>query len=219
MVRTTRRERFMVQSCSGDRGGGTASSTVRAQASESRKLSRHRALAADGEMRDEGMRERTEAAAPVVKADSHTARFYISIQSARYWLASIERTVPMPAVAFSNNDIAVVAWTFDRHLDGCLGFAVHQIDVTAGNKEMVLPALARFENQDKALKLTTEQAPIQKFWWKDLFARRGSTYRYRIVPMGGTPGEKLTPLKDVPVLLSNQVTLTPSRPPFYAYFN
>ena len=34
----------------------------------------------------------------------------------------------MPAVAFSNNDIAVVAWTFDKHLDGCLGFAVHQID-------------------------------------------------------------------------------------------
>jgi len=125
----------------------------------------------------------------------------------------------MPAVAFSNNDIAVVAWTFDRHLDGCLGFAVHQIDVTAGNKETVLPALARFENQDKALKLTTEQAPIQKFWWKDLFAKRGSTYQYRIVPMGGTPGEKLTPLKDAPALLSNKVTLTPSRPPFSAYFN
>ncbi len=125
----------------------------------------------------------------------------------------------MPAVAFSNNDIAVVAWTFDRHLDGCLGFAVHQIDVTAGNKETVLPALARFENQDKAQRLTTEQAPIQKFWWKDLFAKRGNTYQYRIVPMGGTPGEKLTPLNDVPALLSNQVTLTPSRPPFSAYFN
>ena len=55
----------------------------------------------------------------------------------------------MPAVAFSNNDIAVVAWTFDKHLDGCLGFAVIQIDVDANNKETVLPALARFENQDK----------------------------------------------------------------------
>jgi phosphatidylserine/phosphatidylglycerophosphate/cardiolipin synthase-like enzyme len=122
----------------------------------------------------------------------------------------------MPAVAFSNNDIAVVAWTFDRHLDGCLGFAVHQID---GDKEMVLPALARFENQDKSLKLTTEQAPIQKFWWKDLFARRGATYRYRIVPMGGTPGAKLTPLVGVQPLLSNTVTLTEKRPPFSIYFN
>jgi hypothetical protein len=46
----------------------------------------------------------------------------------------------MPAIAFSNNDIALVAWTFDRHLDGCLGFAVIQID--SSGKEMVLPALA-----------------------------------------------------------------------------
>src|SRR5215813_14752750 len=89
----------------------------------------------------------------------------------------------MPAIAFSNNDIALVAWTFDKHLDGCLGFAVHQIDVGNGNKETVLPALARFANQDKSLKLTTAQAPVQKFWWKDLFARRGGIYRYIIVPM------------------------------------
>jgi phosphatidylserine/phosphatidylglycerophosphate/cardiolipin synthase-like enzyme len=125
----------------------------------------------------------------------------------------------MPAVAFSNNDIAVVAWTFDKHLDGCLGFAVIQIDVDANNKETVLPALARFANQDKSLKLTTEQAPIQKFWWKDLFAKRGGTYQYRIVPMGGTPGGKLTPLAGVDPLVSNKITLTQKRPPFSAYFN
>jgi phosphatidylserine/phosphatidylglycerophosphate/cardiolipin synthase-like enzyme len=125
----------------------------------------------------------------------------------------------MPAVAFSNNDIAVVAWTFDRHLDGCLGFAIHQIDLSANGNETVLPALARFANQDKYLKLTTEQAPVQKFWWKDLFAKRGGSYQYRIVPMGGTPGQALTPLSGVEPLLSNKVTLTPSRPPFSAYFN
>ena len=123
----------------------------------------------------------------------------------------------MLAVAFSNNDIAVVAWSFEKHLDGCLGFAIHQID--AGGKERVLPALARFAGQDKSLKLTTEQAPVQKFWWKDLFAKRGGTYRYRIVPMGGTPGQTLTPLAGVAALESNSVTLTEKRPPFSAYFN
>ncbi len=127
--------------------------------------------------------------------------------------------MPAATVAFSNNDIAVVAWTFDRHLDGCLGFAIHQIDVDAGNKETVLPALARFKEQEGTARLTTAQAPVQKFWWKDLFARRGGTYRYRIVPMGGTPGGMLTPLAGVEPLLSNEVTLTPSRPPFSAYFN
>src|SRR5947209_18193131 len=125
----------------------------------------------------------------------------------------------MPAVAFSNNDIAVVAWTFDKHLVGCLGFAIHQIDIDAGNKETILPALARFENQDKSLKLDTSQAPIQKFWWKDLFAKRGGTYQYRIVPMGGTPGGTLTPLQGVTALVSNKITLTEKRPPFSAYFN
>jgi len=123
------------------------------------------------------------------------------------------------AVAFSNNDIALVAWSFDGHLDGCLGFAIHQIDVNAGSKETVLPALARFASQDKTATLTTAQAPIQKFWWKDLFAKPGGTYQYRIVPMGGTPGQELTPLASVQPLVSNKVTLTPSRPPFSAYFN
>ena len=125
----------------------------------------------------------------------------------------------MPAVAFSNNDIAVVAWTFDRHLDGCLGFAIHQIDVDANNKETVLPAMARFANQPQDPKRTTEQAPVQKFWWKDLFAKRGGTYQYRIVPMGGSPGATLAPLAGVAPLLSNKVTLTEKRPPFNAYFN
>src|SRR5262245_61342455 len=117
----------------------------------------------------------------------------------------------MPAIAFSNNDIALVAWTFDRHLAGCLGLSVHQIDSVG--KALVLPADARFATQDKNPRLTTEQAPIQKFWWKDLFAKRGETYRYRIVPMGGTPGGTLTPLAGVEPLISNAVTLTEKRPP------
>ena len=123
----------------------------------------------------------------------------------------------MPAIAFSNNDIALVAWTFDRHLDGCLGFAVIQID--ANGKETPLPAMASFAGQPKDPNRTTEQAPVQKFWWKDLSAKRGGTYQYRIVPMGGTPGQTLTPLAGIAPLISNSVTLTERRPPFNAYFN
>ena len=84
---------------------------------------------------------------------------------------------------------------------------------------MVLPALARFAGQDQDAHLTTKQAPVQKFWWKDLFARRGGTYKYRIVPMGGTPGQTLSPLAGVEPLVSNSITLTEKRPPFSAYFN
>ncbi|NKJ03798.1 phospholipase D-like domain-containing protein [Rhizobium sp. SG741] len=124
----------------------------------------------------------------------------------------------MPAIAFSNNDIALVAWTYDRNLDGCLGFAVFQID--GDGIERALPAVARFEGQDKDAPFTTEDAPIQKFWWKDLFAKRGGTYQYRIVPMGGVAGEKLQPLTGIAPLLSNKITLTEERgPSFKAYFN
>ncbi|MBR0984136.1 phospholipase D-like domain-containing protein [Bradyrhizobium liaoningense] len=123
----------------------------------------------------------------------------------------------MPALAFANNDIALVAWTFDKRLKDCLGFAVYQRDLGT-NIEIALPALARFASQDVGAHLTTAQAPIQKFWWKDLYAHRGHSYRYRIVAMGGTPGE-LTPLADVEELTSNDITLTPDRPPFKAYFN
>ena len=121
------------------------------------------------------------------------------------------------ALAFSNNDIAVFAWSYEEHIDGCLGFALYRGDVHAGTWE-VLPALARFDGTPVDAKLTTEQAPVQKFWWKDLGARRGGLYRYRIVPLGGAPG-KLKPLAGVEPLVTNVVAVTHDRGIFQAYFN
>jgi phosphatidylserine/phosphatidylglycerophosphate/cardiolipin synthase-like enzyme len=121
------------------------------------------------------------------------------------------------ALAFSNNDIAVFAWSYEQKLKGCLGFAVHRGDVHAGTWE-ALPALARFATTAAAPNETTEQAPVQKYWWKDLGARRGGLYQYRIVPMGGKPGA-LQPLDGVDTLVTNPVAITPDRGLFKAYFN
>jgi hypothetical protein len=85
----------------------------------------------------------------------------------------------MKAVAFSNNDIAVAAWTFGGRLKGCLGFAIYRIDVKAGT-ETCLPALATFPDQQASPNRTTAQDPVQKLFWKDVYARRGGSYRYRI---------------------------------------
>ncbi|WP_400770157.1 phospholipase D-like domain-containing protein [Methylosinus sporium] len=123
----------------------------------------------------------------------------------------------MKALAFSNNDIAVVAWTFDHKLDGCLGFAVYRVDVHA-NSKAPLPAMARFEKAPVVEHQTTEQAPVQKFWWKDLGAERGVLYRYEIVALGGAPGH-LTPLAGVDPLVTNAIVLTPERGSFEVYFN
>lgn len=122
----------------------------------------------------------------------------------------------MKAVAFSNNDMAVVAWTFGGKLANCLGFAVHRIDVKAGT-ETVLPALATFKGEDATPGRTTANDPVQKFFWKDVYAKRGGTYKYKIVPMSGTPGA-LQPMPFGP-LVSNQVQLSPNYGTLSAYFN
>jgi len=126
----------------------------------------------------------------------------------------------MPAVAFSNNDIAVVRLDFSIATSTAVS-ALQFIKSTSTpiTRKRFCRRWRALPTRTKNLKLTTEQAPIQKFWWKDLFAKRGGTYQYRIVPMGGSPGGTLTPLPLVDPLLSNQVTLTPKRPPFNAYFN
>ncbi|HXZ18030.1 MAG TPA: phospholipase D-like domain-containing protein [Roseiarcus sp.] len=123
----------------------------------------------------------------------------------------------MKAVAFANNDIAVVAWTFGGKISGCLGFAIYRIDIRAGT-ETCLPAMATFPDQDATKPgRTTADDPIQKFFWKDVYARRGGTYRYRIVPMGGTPGA-LQPMTYGPAI-SNTIQLSPHCGTLSVYFN
>ena len=123
----------------------------------------------------------------------------------------------MKAVAFANNDVAVVAWTFGGKVPGCLGFAIYRIDVRAGT-ETCLPAMATFPDQDATKPgRTTADDPVQKFYWKDLYARRGGTYRYRIVPMGGTPGN-LQPMTYGPAV-SNAIQLSPHYGTLSVYFN
>jgi phosphatidylserine/phosphatidylglycerophosphate/cardiolipin synthase-like enzyme len=122
----------------------------------------------------------------------------------------------MQALAFSNNDIAVVAWTFGGRIPGCLGFAVYRVDVQAGT-ESCLPALATFPGQDPTAERTTAQDPVQKFFWKDVFAKRGGSYRYRIVPMSGAPGA-LQPMS-VGSVTSNIVQLSADHGVLSAYFN
>ena len=123
----------------------------------------------------------------------------------------------MKALAFANNDIAVVAWTFGGKLPNCLGFAIYRIDVRAGT-ETCLPAMATFPDQDATKPgRTTADDPIQKFFWKDVYAKRGGTYQYKVVPMGGKPGA-LQPMSYGPAI-SNPVQLSPHYGALSAYFN
>jgi hypothetical protein len=122
------------------------------------------------------------------------------------------------AVAISNNDVAFLAWEYDAKIPNCLGFAIYRTDLGA-NQTAPLPAWVGFQGQSNQSwkPQTTEVWPVQKFNWRDLTARRGDSYAYRIVPMVGQPG-KLQPLTQR-ALTTNRVDLTPAREHISAYFN
>jgi len=73
------------------------------------------------------------------------------------------------AVAFANNDVVTIAWSFGKRPDNCMGFALYRID--AKGKETVLPSHAVFKGETIADGQTTAEFPVQKFYWKDVYAR------------------------------------------------
>ncbi|MEO7334943.1 MAG: phospholipase D-like domain-containing protein [Caldimonas sp.] len=126
------------------------------------------------------------------------------------------------AIAFSDNDVVLVAWSYGQRLDGCMGFAVYRID-PAGT-ETALPSMAVFPGFKRKTGQTTAQFPIQKFYWKDPYARLVADktgqrrFRYKIVPLEGQPG-KLVPMT-LAFAVSNEVEVSPVvTPKLRAFFN
>ena len=126
------------------------------------------------------------------------------------------------AVAFANNDVITVAWSYGQKLERCMGFAVYRVD--ADGKETALPAVAVFPGFKRATGDTCEKFPIQKFYWKDVYARLVAEktgqrkFRYKVVPLEGVPG-KLVPMT-IPQITSNEVEITARLSDgLHAYFN
>ena len=117
------------------------------------------------------------------------------------------------AVAFSNNDVITIAWSYGKKPTGCMGFAIYRIDEK--NKETVLPSQAVFPGHKKTNGQTTREFPIQKFYWKDVYARLVSEktgnrkFRYKILPLKGKPG-KLVEMTELPFIISNEVEISSS---------
>ena len=115
------------------------------------------------------------------------------------------------AVAFANNDVATIAWSYGAKPEGCMGFALYRID--SNGTETVLPSHAVFPGDTIAPGQTTAQFPIQKFYWKDVYARLvgdktgNYTFRYKIVPLEGPPNA-LKPMTSLPILTTNEVTIS-----------
>jgi phosphatidylserine/phosphatidylglycerophosphate/cardiolipin synthase-like enzyme len=115
------------------------------------------------------------------------------------------------AVAFANNDVVTIAWSYGAKPEGCMGFALYRID--AKEEETALPSHAVFPGATIKAGQTTAQFPIQKFYWKDVYARLvgdktgNYTFRYKVVPLEGLP-DALRPMASLPILTTNQVTVS-----------
>ena len=114
------------------------------------------------------------------------------------------------AVAFANNDVATIAWSYGAKPKGCMGFALYRID--AKGVETVLPSHAVFPGGTIKAGQTTEQFPIQKFYWKDVYARQVGDETET------TPSatkwcrwrgpRALKPMASLPILTTNEVTIS-----------
>lgn len=125
------------------------------------------------------------------------------------------------AIAFANNDVAQIVWKYDAPLPGCLGFAIFRKEA-AGGAWQALPTWIGFagqSNPDWTRKDSTVW-PVQAFSWRDLTAKRGGTYVYKVVPTSGNPGSgRPLALDETHALTTGPVTLAPARGHFHAYFN
>jgi len=77
------------------------------------------------------------------------------------------------AKAYSNNEVALVAWTLTKSIPDCRGFEITRIYLKTGERT-VLPAWVPFKGQSnpKWLPQTTSVWPIQKLYWRDLTLRK-----------------------------------------------
>lgn len=98
------------------------------------------------------------------------------------------------ALAIANNDLVYLWWTYSEKIPDCLGFSIRRLQ--KGKLPVALPAYVGFKPAKKGdaapvKRPTTDYWPIQSYQWKDLFVPEEIEVEYEIVPVMGTPGEKL----------------------------
>lgn len=124
----------------------------------------------------------------------------------------------MNATAISNNDMVYLHWHVANKIVDCLGFSVIRHDANS-NAKSPLPAMVGFSSDKPAGHKFEDTGtwPIQKYSWKDLFAKRGRSYWYEIVPMIGKPGHLKPDLSKA--MRTNTVRLDTNRGMCSVFFN
>lgn len=110
---------------------------------------------------------------------------------------------------------------------GLLGFSIHRTDLGPTGQPFAenqqpsrwLPNMLRFPSDTSADPITTERAPLQKFRWGDYTLRPGNSYRFKVLPRYGKPGELTTPAEFSDGVTVDVTTEDPASPETAVFFN
>ena len=113
-------------------------------------------------------------------------------------MRSIKQNAALQARAIAGTHVVVLAWDFvpgeRARLQGLLGFGLERTEFAADGslaETYWLRGIKRFKDKDKGLPpgtpVSSAEHPIQTFQWGDYTAKAARRYRYRIVPLYGSP--------------------------------
>ena len=87
---------------------------------------------------------------------------------------------------FRNNDQTFIAWSYDKLIPGCIGFAVYRKrnneSTDAAEPLLNKVGFAGQKHQPNEQRPSTEW-PIQRFTWTDYTVDDNDTVSYKIIPM------------------------------------
>jgi phosphatidylserine/phosphatidylglycerophosphate/cardiolipin synthase-like enzyme len=93
--------------------------------------------------------------------------------------------------------VVTLAWDFaagqEGKREGLLGFAIERSELKDGNviERYYLRGIKRFKHKDEGLPpgtpMPTSEHPVQAFQWGDYTAKPATTYRFKVVPVYGSP--------------------------------
>jgi phosphatidylserine/phosphatidylglycerophosphate/cardiolipin synthase-like enzyme len=120
-------------------------------------------------------------------------------------MRAYNKTGPLSVHAIAGAYVVLLGIDMDEASSaGVLGFGIERIEHGHGNKRAWLQALKVFPDVPvQEGPVSTEEHPIQGFFWGDFTVRYGHAYTYRIVAMRGEPGA-LKPSETVEVEIATE---------------
>jgi hypothetical protein len=120
-------------------------------------------------------------------------------------MRAYKKSGPLSVHAIAGSYVVLLGIDMDEAASaGLLGFGIERIDHGRGDRRAWLQGLKVFPSVPAHPgPVSTEQHPIQGFFWGDYTTRYGQDYTYRIVAMRGAPGA-LNPAETVEVRISTE---------------